>query len=182
MKTPFLMFLVFFCFSATSFAEATWKWRAREHFEVHTLKKDANEVNYRGLSNTINYWYEEPFHQAIGFAFGPVIGDSVTEGQLLQTELGRKIKLSSLGAEYKKWVNKELPLFVRFGFYYETLKTEGTLGTISGTSFLYGFGYEYVFKGVGIAIEISKRHSNLESGVEVESFTPSIGFHLYPFL
>ena len=178
----YLSILVFSIFIADSvLAEGIWKWRAREHFEVHTIKKDSQEVNYRGLSNTINYWHEKAFDRAIGFSFGPVIGDATTEGALLGTELGRKIKLTSVGVEYKKWVSKELPLFARFGVYYESMKTEGTLGTVSGSGYLYGFGYEYVFRGVGIAIEISKRHSSLDSGVEVDSFTPSIGFHFYPF-
>jgi hypothetical protein len=53
-----------FCFLAILMAtellaaDKMWRFRAREHFEVHEISKNGTTVNFRGLSNTINYWYE----------------------------------------------------------------------------------------------------------------------------
>lgn len=161
-------------------ADKMWRFRAREHFEVHEISQNGTSVNFRGLSNTINYWYEEAFDYALGFSFGPVIGGAEREQTGLSSELGDDIKLLSVGAEYKKWVNKDIPLFIRAGIGYSQLKTDGSVDA-SGFSYYYGGGYEWVINGVGIAIEVAYRESNLSESVKVKSFTPSIGVHLYPW-
>ena len=158
-----------------------WKWRAREHFETHTINKDSLEVNYKGLSNTINYWYEDSLNQAYGLAFGPVIGNADKQGDELISQLGDEVKLVSIGFEYKKWFSKDYPLFTRLGAFHQKLLSDGSVGKPNGTGTYIGLGYEYIYKDVGIAIEFAVRQSNLTEGVQVKSFTPSIGFHLYPF-
>lgn len=181
MKISIILLMSLFI-SELALAKAEWKWRAREHFETHFIEKSGTEVKYKGLSNTINYWHEIPFDRSIGFAFGPVIGDATREETGLDTELGRKLKLITLGVEYKKWYSQEIPIFVRLGLNYQKLQNSGTTGDVSGTGLYYGVGYEYVVNGVGIALEYAIRQSNLSSGVSVKSITPSIGFHFYPFL
>lgn len=180
MKLARIMMIVLFVTPAYSAGE--WKWRAREHFETHTIEQGATEAEYKGLSNTINYWHEIPFDRSIGVAFGPVIGDATREGTGLETEIGRKIKLQTVGVEYKKWYSQDIPAFIRLGANYQRLETQGSVGDVSGTGIYYGVGYEFIVRGVGIALEYAIRKSNLDSGVSVESVTPSIGFHFYPFL
>ncbi|NQZ18736.1 MAG: hypothetical protein HRT44_05690, partial [Bdellovibrionales bacterium] len=42
-----------------------------------------------------------------------------------------------------------------------------------------GVGYEFLWSGVGVAVESAWRRSFLQNDIEVTSFTPSIGLQFY---
>jgi len=156
------------------------KVRAREHIDFHDIAlNDGSDITYRGLSNTINLWWEKPRIYSIGLAFNPIFG-SASSDKSHDARLGDKIKLITLGAEGKYYHRNISPnLFSRLGLGYTRLNTEGYLGDIDGYHGYIGAGWEFDVKGIGIALEIAYRQSRLERGTIVDSITPSIGVHFY---
>jgi hypothetical protein len=157
------------------------KMRAREHFfENHRVNTSTETTEYGGLSNTINLWWEKPFHSAIGFYWTPVLGQSTPKGEAT-SELGSSFQLVCFGLEgkYFLWSHS----FVRAGIGSTQLKSKGTLDTASGSNHYFGLGWEFKTKwGFGIAPEFGYRKSSLENAIEVESQIFAIGFHFYELI
>jgi len=156
------------------------KVRAREHIDFHNIVfNDASNITYRGLSNTINLWWEKPRIYSIGLAFNPILGSANSVGKH-DVRLSNKIKLITLGLEGKYYHRNISPnLFSRLGLGYTRLDTNGYLGDIDGYHTYIGAGWEFDVKGVGIALEMAYRQSRVEQGIAVNSITPSIGVHFY---
>lgn len=160
---------------------AEWKFRAREHYEWHDIKLSDRTIPYRGFSNTINFWLEEPFKYAMGASFSPLFGSAKAQESPVDRRLGKTIKLFSVGAEAKVFTfQRELPWFyTRGGLGWSQLRTEGRLGDINGWNVYLGVGGEFLWKNIGIAPEFATRFVRLSDGVDIQSITPSIGFHFY---
>jgi len=156
------------------------KVRAREHVDFHNIVlNDGSDATYRGLSNTINLWWEKPRIYSIGLAFNPIFGSANSDGKY-DARLSEKIKLITLGAEGKYYHrNISANLFSRIGLGYTRLNTDGHLGDTDGYHGYIGAGWEFDVKGIGIALEMAYRQSRLERGTVVNSITPSIGVHFY---
>lgn len=170
---------VFFLLPISFVSAENWKFRAREHFEIHSLKVNDQNFSFQGTHNTFNFWYEKPFNYSIGFAFGPLLGAATNQEDAASSFFGEKIHLLHLGIEGKYFPWKTEKLFGRLGFYGTELDKAGT--DLRGVSFYGGFGWEFLYKNVGIALELGYRHSELAEGVRVGSLTPSIGIHFYNF-
>jgi len=182
MNKSTIHFTVFFA-ALVIFEQATAgdiKVRAREHFDFHNINFDGDsDTSYRGLSNTINVWWEKPRIYSIGLAFNPVIGSANARGDY-DARLSNKIKLITVGMEGKYYHRYITPnLFSRFGAGYTRLDTNGPAGNADGYHAYIGAGWEFDVKGVGIALEMAFRQSRLEQGIVVNSVTPSIGVHFY---
>ena len=112
-------------------------------------------------------------------AFNPILGSAETE-ETMNTGLGRKFKLILFGLEgkyYHRYIASGL--FSRLGLGYTQLNNDGSLGNLTGYNVYLGTGWEYDFRGVGIAFEMAYRYSRFSSDVILNSFTPSIGVHFY---
>jgi len=157
------------------------KVRAREHVDLHDIVfDDDSDTAYRGLSNTINVWWEKPRIYSIGLAFNPIFGSANSDDNH-DARLSDKIKLITLGAEGKYYHRDIAPsMFSRFGLGYTRLDTDGPIGDIDGYHAYVGVGWEFDVNGVGIALEMAYRQSRLEQSTFVHSITPSIGVHFYP--
>jgi hypothetical protein len=157
--------------------------RAREHFEAHRYKADGlgGDFEFRGLTNTINLWYEKPFHYSVGLAFGPVIGSAKAKDA--STEFGETVKLWVAGVEAKYFpYSAEHLWFIRLGLSWHRLETDGRFNSVDGWGSYLGLGREFPIGMVSIAPEVAFRKVFLERGVEGDVVTPSIGFHFYPEL
>jgi len=155
------------------------KLRAREHFDFHNIIIDDNNNTYRGLSNTINLWWEKPRVYSIGLAFNPIFGSASANGNY-DARLSNKIKLITLGVEGKYYHRDISPnLFSRLGLGYTQLDTNGPADGAEGYHAYIGAGWEFDVKGIGIALEMAFRQSRLERDIIVNSITPSIGVHFY---
>lgn len=157
--------------------------RAREHFELLSIRYgDLNEKeNYFGLTNTLNAWYEKPFHYAIGLAFGPMLG-SAKSMEVAPPGTDPKIRLWNFGLEGEYFIFPEnYGLFGRVGLTGNLLDTRGSVGTISGGGYYLGLGWETQIWRIGVAPELAFRHLILEQHGRLFAFTSSIGFHFYVF-
>ena len=96
----FVLVLVVLCQPALAYADG-WRFRAREHFEMHHIKAKGQSFDYTGTSNTINFWYEKPHEYAIGLAGGPVLGNADSDDSPSPSSLGKEVKLITLGIEAK---------------------------------------------------------------------------------
>ena len=176
MKYVFLFLLVTFVIPSESEA-AKWRFRAREHYDIHKIKIEAETYEYQGLSNTINFWYEDPKKEAYGLAFGPLIGSARSREDVDPLQFGNKVQLFYVGAEYKKYFLEDF--FVRPGLFWSSLETKGQLDPNTGYSAYLGIGYEIDVSNVGIALEVAFRQSYLQNDIEISTITPSIGVHFY---
>jgi len=122
-----------------------FKFRAREHLDVHKISvSDGSEVTYKGLSNTLNLWWEEPRFYSIGLAFNPVLGSAkVNSGQ--DVRFADEVKLITLGLEGKYYHrNISANLFSRLGVGYARLENSGSSGDLEGYHAYLGAGWEFV--------------------------------------
>jgi len=157
--------------------------RAREHFEWLSIRYDPlNQTqHYFGLTNTLNAWYEKPFHYSFGFSFGPMLGSAKDQGTAPQ-EVDSKIRLWNMGFEGKYFFfPQKNGFFGRAGLTGNILDTRGSLGTIPGAGYYLGLGWEFKLGKVGIAPEVAFRHVFLERRSRIFAFTPSLGIHFYQF-
>ena len=156
-----------------------WKMRAREHYEIHKVKSNTEDQTFKGLSNTINLWYEEPLKWSLGLAAGPVIGSARPDEGEETVTLGSKVRLYTAGVEYK-FFPAPFGMFFRLGAGWAQLQTNGTVGDLEGYHGYAGIGYEiWLTDKFTTALEFANRWSELEDDVSVSSITPSIGFHFY---
>ena len=155
------------------------KFRAREHFiDNHVIKfKDGTQTEYGGLSNTLNIWYEIPFHYSLGLSLSPIIGSPSTKDPL--ATLGSKIQLQVCGIEGKYYPVSGFKGFVRGGLGYTRLSASGVYDGVNGSSYYIGLGWEFPVWKIHLAPEIALRKSQLSDGVEIDSTIFSIGFHFY---
>jgi len=155
------------------------KMRAREHFEVHEVNTKAGMEMYRGLTNTINLWWEDPYNYSFGLAFTPVIA-SINEVKN-SSSFGEKITQQNIGVEYKFFlssINKSL--FSRLGFGYSKLEADsGPRDEYYGQFSYFGFGYEIPMNKFGLALEVAYRYADYNDDLYIKTITPSIGFHFY---
>lgn len=157
-----------------------FKIRAREHFETHKFSSASIDTTYRGLSNTINLWWEKPYDISYGFSVSPIL--SGIRNKEVSAPFGEEIILVNYGFEMKYFLKSLLSqLYVRPGITYAELSGDQTF-TKSGHSLYLGLGYEYPFERFGLAFEVAHRYTELTEGITVNSFTPSIGFHFYGYL
>ncbi len=156
--------------------------RAREHFETHRYEfgELGKSETYRGLTNTINVWYERPFEYSIGLALGPVIGGARSDGPSeALPQAGGKIQLAVAGIEAKYFPVSGVKGFTRVGVAWHSLKTNGTYGDVTGWGYYGGLGWEIPIKWVSIAPEVAFRQVHLANDITGRIFTPSIGLHFY---
>jgi hypothetical protein len=151
--------------------------RAREHYETMKVSTDGGEASFLGFTNTINGWYEEPFHYSIGLAGSPLLATLASKAP--PPGFGDKIRLVHLGIEGKIFPVLDIAGFTRMGVYQSTLSSLGLAGHFEGMSILIGLGYEFDVHGVGIAPEMSWRRGNLSHGASFDGQAPAIGVHFY---
>lgn len=158
-----------------------WKFRAREHYEIHKVKTLSSSQEFKGFSNTINLWYEEPFKYSLGLGLGPIIGSAKPDEGMETNQLGSKLRLYVVNIEFKFFPIDVLKgLFSRLGAGWTQLESNGTLGNKTGYNGYIGVGYEFwVSKRFTIALEYALRKSELKDDVTVDTTTPSIGVHFY---
>ena len=156
------------------------KMRAREHFDFHNIMfSDGATHSYSGLSNTINLWWEKPKNYSLGLAFNPILGSATTDDNV-NSRLDEEVRLITLGVEgkyhHRYFVSN---LFSRVGFGASRLQGSGATGEVDGYHAYLGLGWEFNVKGVGVALEMAYRRSQLGQGITIDSITPSIGVHFY---
>lgn len=167
---------------AHSFSWDSIRVRAREHFEIHKYKlgETGQTETYKGLTNTINIWYERPFEYSVGLALGPVIGGARSDGPSeAGPRFGGDIQLAVAGLEAKYFPVSGLKGFLRGGLSWNSLRTNGTYERLNGYGYYGGVGWEIPIKWVAIAPEIAFRRVHLAQDVTGDIFTPSIGLHFY---
>ena len=175
-----VLFTVFILLLATEEAEAyDFKFRAREHYEIHNITAGGQDYKFRGLSNTINAWFEKPYDFSIGLAFSPVLAGIKADETYA---IGEKLTLYNVGIE-AKYFPKLLSdyLYGRGGVGYSHLENSG-LGKQDGYNVYFGLGYEIPFKSFGIALEAAIRQVELNNDISDQIFTPSVGLHFYKML
>lgn len=159
--------------------------RAREHYEMHTIKSDVIDLKatYKGFSNTVNLWYEVPYVVSAGLAFSPILGAARNEDNPARV-LGERVRLYSLGLEgkYFPFWRDGLKMFTRIGLGWSQLSTKGTISKANGLHVYLGVGWEFPVWKLSLAPEIAIRQSYLQSDLSVTSITPSIGVHFYSIL
>lgn len=168
--------------SAIASEDGRIRMRAREHYEeVRFSVHDTDSKKYVGFTNTINAWYEVPFHYSIGIAGSPIFARLFTKDAALG--LGKEIRLVHLGAEGKSFPLRDtLPAFFRLGVYQVTLTSNSDAGKLKGTSYLAGVGYEFKLGDIGLAPEMSWRKGSLREDVNFSGTAPCIGLHFYKAL
>ena len=173
-----IMKYLFFILLIPSFSFAQkFKVRAREHFEIHTIDVNGIETKYKGLSNTLNFWWEKPYDISYGFSLSPVFSNLEAQDSPI---LGNDITFWNIGFELKyHFLSANKSIFVRPGIGYSLLKPDNSVEDASGYFLYTGIGYEIPFKSFGLALEFGVRYSDLSDNITVESITPSIGFHFY---
>ena len=177
-----LIFFIYFCMTETVSAQK-WKLRAREHFDTasinygHSIDKETTP----GIGPTINFWFEEPYENAFGFALGLMYINYARES--IRIGRGQRMELWKLGLEGKHDpFQGNGGLFFRWGLSKNLLKTKGALGHLNGKGGYLGVGWEFPFKILGLAFEIAKRQVRLENNLSIETSSPSIGVHFYKYL
>lgn len=159
---------------------ASLKFRAREHFDQHYIRVHSKQYRYGGFSNTINLFYEQPYSYSIGLAIGPLPGMAFKEQAPDPEQLGERFYLILGGMEYKFFPFDWFPIFfARLGAGASYLKSRGLYNDLRGRYGYLGAGLEIPVGGVGIALEIAVRRSELEEKLRINTFTPSLGFHFY---
>ena len=155
--------------------------RAREHYEVLQIATPGGAAAYRGFTNTIVLWYEEPYRFACGIAGSPLFAtlgaSSPPQG------FDDRIRLVHAGVEGKWFPLADGPSlshgFLRLGGYNATLDTRGDAGRESGWSALAGLGFEFPIGVVGLAPEMDWRYGHLASGTRLHGIAPAVGVHFY---
>ena len=57
-----------YCISSILLAQS-FKLRIREQYEVNTIKFNGMNYKYNGFSNTLNFWYEDPYNISVGLSY-----------------------------------------------------------------------------------------------------------------
>ncbi len=162
-----------------SYANAGWKFRAREHFDLHSLSVDGGaKSKFSGLSNTITWGHEVKGKHYLGLYFNPVLA-SMAEAKDNNTPYADKIKLLTAGLTAKNFFPWSGNFFSRGAIGWTQL-TSNSQTRANGVSLYAAAGYEWFFKKhYSLAPEFGYRHSMLERDTEVGTFTFSLAFHIY---
>lgn len=170
----FFLFLI-----STNALAFNFKMRAREHYEVHEIYNKDKIDHYRGLTNTINLWWEKPYDTYFGLSFSPILA-SIKEVKE-DSQYGEKITQQNIGLEFKKFLSSKL--FYRLGLGHSNLETtKGAEKNFKGNYGYLGLGIEIPFDSHGLALELAYRYADYEKGIYIKTFTPSVGFHFYKSL
>lgn len=174
----FLVIVLTTLTSLNTFA-LNFKVRAREHFTHHEVHSNNSLEVYKGLTNTINMWWEKPYEYSFGFSFMPVIAGLRADDK--DSPFGEKITHQNIGVEFKyfpKIISDQF--FIRPGLGYSRLETNrGDKKNYYGNFIYLGAGVEIPMDNFGLALEMAYRHSNYSHDIYIKSITPSIGFHFY---
>ena len=175
MKKILIFWILVFSGSALAY---DIKLRAREHYEILTIKDDVNTAKYAGLSNTVNLWFERPYDMSFGLSFSPVFSGLKSKDS--SSVFGSEVQTYNIGFELKKF---HKPLFrhayIRPGLSYSILRPDSNLENLDGVSLYLGLGYEFAFNKFGLALEVAYRGTWLENSTRIQAITPSLGFHFY---
>ena len=157
---------------------ASIKMRAREHVTYHEIHSSSQIQIYKGLTNTINIWWEEPYEYSFGISFMPVLAGLRSAKD--SNTFGDKVTHQNIGLEYKFYPKIISDwLFLRPGLGYSMLETNGHNTKDYHGKFAYlGVGVEIPYDRLGMAIEMAARYSDYDD-IYMKSITPSIGFHFY---
>ena len=68
-------------------------------------------------------------------------------------------------------------LFLRWGISKNLLKTQGSLGELTGNGGYLGIGWEFPFEILGLAVESGQRQISLEVKFYIKTASQSIGVH-----
>lgn len=172
--------------------EGAWRARAREHYEIQNFEVDQQEVaGCKGLTNTLNIWYEAPPFIYVGLAGNPIIGSLTTE-ESKHENLTRLIRHCHLGVEAKvnlglpfmAWGNQEdcliCNLYLRVGLYKSTIDVGGDKASIDGMSQSINLAYYIEFNKVDISIEAGTREGSYENNLQLKGRQIALGVHFLP--
>lgn len=156
-----------------------WKFRAREHLEQINLNDNSQNLKYLGLTNTLNFWLEDPFKLSYGIAINPIIGTLKSNER--STNLTKLIRYYHAGGEVKYYGSAiDLSnIFIRGGLYSSHLDPGASLATISGFSTLVSVGSEWLVGGLGLAIEAGLRLGRHERSIQSKGLSIALGVHGY---
>jgi hypothetical protein len=171
-----IIFGFFIFFSTSSFA----KFRAREHYDVFSLRHDGQSYTYRGLSNTINYfWKEVAMDESVGLGFSS-LGNNVSNDDLLGSPFGRSLNLFQVDFEYKHFPFESMSaLYLRYGSGLSYL--DSGFESLMGVHLQQAIGLEIPLKYLGLALEVEAQEVFLESGVNLYGVGMALGLHFYKF-
>lgn len=161
-------------------SQAMAKFRAREHYDVFSLHHNGESFTYRGLSNTINYfWKEKAMDESIGLGFSS-LGNNVSNDDLNGSPFGRSLNLFQVDFEYKHFPLQTFKaLYLRYGSGLSYL--DSGFESLLGVHLQQAVGLEIPTKYLGLALEIEAQEIFLESGVNLYGFGMALGLHFYKF-
>ena len=172
-----LMIVSIFFITEISLA-AKFKMRAREHYEFNQITTNGVSEDYNGFTNTLNFFWEEPYKYSFGLAVSPML--SAIEEDVLNSSLGEDVWILNVGVELKYFVQDFIKnVYVRPGIYYTELRPDAPIADFKGVSIYAGLGYEHAFSKLGLALEVGYRYTDLNRDAEITSVVPSLGVHFY---
>lgn len=171
------LIFVLFVFSSLSVSAFEFKMRAREHYETHKVLASKN-IEYKGFTNTINLWWEKPYDISVGFFFSPLLAKFYNDSP--NFGYGKEFRFLATGVELK-YFPKIYNFYLRSSLGYSKIKDSNSILDEDGLSLYFGLGYEFSLKNFGLALEVAQRKSYYSNSVEVDTFSPSIGFHFYKY-
>lgn len=169
-----LIFILLFIFNLN----ASWKFRAREHFDWHSISYQGVSNQFSGFSNTINFWHEVPFNYSLGLAFNPLLGSARSNSDSGLMSLGSRVVIYNLNCEFKFFPIENKNFFSRFGMG-ASLFSSQIVNEIYGGNIYAGVGYELKIWRVYVAPELAFRYMRGESSMHISTITPSVGVHFY---
>ena len=174
-----LFIIICYCISSLLLAQ-NFKLRIREKYEINTIKFNDINYKYHGFSNTLNFWYEDPYNVAIGLAYSPILSGLNCSGD--NCIFGDEVHIFNYGLEIKYFINNVVKnVFVLPGIGYARLITRynDSLPNYGGIYFYGSLGYEYPFDSFGFSMEIGYRYISLREEISISTIMPSVGFHFY---
>ena len=182
MKYSIYLLVILTLLPFSAMGEYSLKVRAREHFdEVKLIFPDVGEeITASGIGPNINIWYEDPYHFYFGLSYSWMI---LRNDEVSSLGIGSAVEIANTGVEVKYFPLSEGGLFFRLGGSAAQLYTKSTLGMLTGVDKYYGIGWEVptLNKKLGVAFEAAWRRIDFDQ-IQVETYSPSIGFHFYGYL
>ncbi|OGG96547.1 MAG: hypothetical protein A2508_02120 [Candidatus Lambdaproteobacteria bacterium RIFOXYD12_FULL_49_8] len=162
-----------------------FKIRAREHFDTMKLtygeaSSDNQTRNHSGIGPMLDFWFEEPFANSFGFAYGMTYINN--NGETPYAQGSRDTEMWTTGIEGKHFFIKDGGLFGRWAASRQRLKSYDAFGELKGTSGYLGVGWEFHLGKIGLAFETGRVRASFERQITIESESPSIGVHFYGYI
>ena len=173
--------------------------RAREHYEIQKFYVDKDLIGeYRGLTNTLNIWYEAAPVFYFGLALNPIIGSLESEdvkSELLtplirhyHAALDLKLNLGFFGfLGFSPGAYKSCFLcsfYLRAGTGQSWIDPGGTKPTLNGTSMLGSLAWHLTFDSVEFAFEYGIRQgiydTEDQNELSMNAEFVAIGVHFLP--